>query len=386
MQKEISRRTFLAGTAAVAFAALSGCGNNSAIKSKTSGEGESNSSDNAASAQGSAYRTGVAGSPDACTLNVGLMMGPSCMGLCKAMDAAKAKETYNTINYEVLSTMDFSELAAYLNDGTYDIVTMPSNIGAIMYNNENINTDVMNIQVCNLGVLYIGTTDSSVSKLSDLAGKTLYCMGEGGTPGYTAEYTIQAAGLKDSVNLVYKATPFEILNAFLKEENVIAVMPQPFVEMSKTMVDNVVFPIDLTEEWERLNPDGSEPVTSCAVVNKAFLEEHEQAVIEYLQLAVSSTEYTLAHMDEAATWQEDHETFLNNSVAAKAMPYCNIVAHTGETMKTELSGFLQVLCDMNSKSVGGKMPSDDFYYLPAEGVLSMSMDEVVAMAKKGQVA
>jgi NitT/TauT family transport system substrate-binding protein len=31
-------------------------------------------------------------------------------------------------------------------------------------------------------------------------------------------------------------------------------------------------------------------------------------------------------------------------------------------MKEKLSGYLQVLFDANPKSVGGKLPEDDFYY------------------------
>ena len=49
-------------------------------------------------------------------------------------------------------------------------------------------------------------------------------------------------------------------------------------------------------------------------------------------------------------------------VAAKALPYCNIVCIAGDEMKTALSGYLQVLYDANPKSVGGALPADDFYY------------------------
>ena len=31
-------------------------------------------------------------------------------------------------------------------------------------------------------------------------------------------------------------------------------------------------------------------------------------------------------------------------------------------MKEKLSGYLSVLNDQNAKSIGGKLPADDFYY------------------------
>ena len=43
-------------------------------------------------------------------------------------------------------------------------------------------------------------------------------------------------------------------------------------------------------------------------------------------------------------------------------PSCTI---TGEEMKQKLSGFLQIMYDLNPDAVGGAMPGDDFYYIPA---------------------
>ena len=49
-------------------------------------------------------------------------------------------------------------------------------------------------------------------------------------------------------------------------------------------------------------------------------------------------------------------------VAKKAIPYCNIVFEAGEEMKADLSAYLTFLHTANPKSIGGKLPADDFYY------------------------
>ena len=49
------------------------------------------------------------------------------------------------------------------------------------------------------------------------------------------------------------------------------------------------------------------------------------------------------------------------SVAAKAIPACRITFVDGQDMKTQLSGYLQVLYDADPASVGGSLPGDDFY-------------------------
>ena len=109
---------------------------------------------------------------------------------------------------------------------------------------------------------------------------------------------------------------------------------------------------------------GAQSVTTVTVVRTKFLEEHEQAVKEYLEMAKKSTDYCLKNLDEAAQWTEKYETFLNPDIAKNAIPECNIVTITGQEMKDILSGFLQIIDDSNPDAVGGSMPDDDFYYIP----------------------
>ena len=49
------------------------------------------------------------------------------------------------------------------------------------------------------------------------------------------------------------------------------------------------------------------------------------------------------------------------AVAEKAIPGCNVTYLDGEEMKGAMEGYLQVLYDANPKSVGGKLPDDDFF-------------------------
>ena len=51
------------------------------------------------------------------------------------------------------------------------------------------------------------------------------------------------------------------------------------------------------------------------------------------------------------------------AIAAKAIPYCNIVCITGEEMKTMTEGYFQVLYDLNPQAVGGALPAEDFYLM-----------------------
>lgn len=314
------------------------------------------------------------GSQDACDVNVGLIMGPPSMGMGWFINEAKEGNTYNNLNFEV-GGVDYTALASKFNTGDYDIIHCPSNVGAILYNNEDLKEDAVVIDIGNLGLLYVMTTDPSVKSMQDLQGRNVYSIGEGGPPEYTMGYLLEQEGL-DNVNMSFKSTPFEVLNLLQDEENSIALLPQPFVEVAKLLVPGIYTPIDITEEWNSLNLEsGAESVTTITIVRKSFLEEHEEAVVEYLNMCKKSVDYCLENPKEAADWTDEFETFLNGEVAEAAVPYVNMCAITGQEMKDKLSGFLQIMYDYNPDAVGGAMPGDDFYYIPPEGsMIESTMD------------
>lgn len=323
------------------------------------------------------------GSQDACDVNVGLIMGPPSMGMGWFINEAKEGNTYNNLNFEV-GGVDYTALASKFNTGDYDIIHCPSNVGAILYNNEDLKEDAVVIDIGNLGLLYVMTTDPSVKSMQDLHGRNVYSIGEGGPPEYTMGYLLEQEGL-DNVNMSFKSTPFEVLNLLQDEENSIALLPQPFVEVAKLLVPGIYTPIDITEEWNSLNLEsGAESVTTITIVRKSFLEEHEEAVVEYLNMCKKSVDYCLENPKEAADWTDEFETFLNGEVAEAAVPYVNMCAITGQEMKDKLSGFLQIMYDYNPDAVGGAMPGDDFYYIPPEGSMIESTVDSEAVKEEAK--
>ena len=321
------------------------------------------------------------GSTDATEVNVGMIMGPPSMGMGWMIHENEEGNTYNDYNFEV-GGVDYTALASKLNTGDYDIIHCPSNVGVILYNNKDLKEEVEVIDISNLGLLYILTTDDSIKSMDDLKGRTVYSIGEGGPPEYTFGYLLDQEGLSDDVNFSFRSTPFEVLNLLQDEENSIALLPQPFVEVAKLLVPDLKVPIDITEEWDNLKLEsGAESVTTITIVRKKFLEEHEQAVVEYLNLLKKSVAYSLSHVDEAAEWTDTYETFLNPEVAADAIPYVNMCAITGQEMKEKLEGFLKIMYDYNPDAVGGSMPDDDFYYIPPEGSMEEVADETTDNAE-----
>lgn len=381
MMLNVTRRSFcaLAGAAALGVmsaSALWGCaGPASEGSAGSAGSGEAAGSDVELSAV--PEERDFLGSPDAVDVRVGTVIGPPAMGLTQFMLAAETGQTYNRFTFDTSYAVDYAALSAAFNQGDFDICVMPSNIGPILYNNKELKNDYQVISVNNLGVLYVMTTDPNVNSFDDLAGRTVYAYGAGGTPEYTIESLLLKMGLADSFTVEFKSTPFEILNLIQDVPNTVAILPQPFVALSDTLVDGLCVPIDVTVEWNRAFADtGSQAVTTVTLVNRAFLQEHEQAVVEYLNMAGRSVRWTLDNMEDASALQERLGTFLNNDVSLAAMPHIAMVNLCGLTMRDALSGFLGELYRANPDSIGGAVPDDGFYYLPPVGAIE---DEAVGL-------
>ena len=159
---DLSRRSFLAlgGSALTVLAGLglAGCSGGS---STGSGSAAAGSSPAGVTFKSKSEDRELKGSADATKVRVGLIMGPPSMGLSQFLLAAKNNKTFNDFSFE-LNGVDYVGLSAKFNQGDYDICTLPSNIGPILFNNDELKNDYQVISIDNLGVLYVMTTDSSI--------------------------------------------------------------------------------------------------------------------------------------------------------------------------------------------------------------------------------
>lgn len=126
--------------------------------------------------------------------------------------------------------------------------------------------------------------------------------------------------------------------------------------------------LDLSAEWDKIPNEAGTLVQGCIVVRTAFLEEHPDAVSNFLAAYKSSVEYVNTNTAEAAALIAKHGIFANEAVAKTAIPKCNIAYLGGNEMKTAMQTYLNILHGINPNSIGGKMPNDDFYYLGAAEV------------------
>lgn len=374
-------KKIISSVLAAAFCALSltGCGNggsstpessasspagsvNSSESSVNSGESATSSaagSDvSAPESAASTSESGTASTPaENGSVKVVALKGPTAMGLAKLMeDNEKNNLGYN---FEIKAAPD--EISPMAAQGTADIFCVPANLASVLCNKTE--GKVQAIAVNTLGVLYICEKGETVKSVADLKGKTIYSAGKGSTPEYALNFILKNNNLdpEKDVTIEWKSEHAECLEAMLKGENCVAMLPQPFVTTAQIKNDAVKVVLDLNKEWDALGKDSS-LITGAAIVRKEFAENNPEALKTFLKQYKDSVDYVNNNVDDAAALIEKAD-IVPAAVAKKAIPNCNIVCITGEEMKTKLSAYLQVLFDSDPKSVGGKLPEDAFYYI-----------------------
>lgn len=302
---------------------------------------------------------------DSTSVRVAALKGPTAMGMVKFMNDTETQSA--TINdYEFIIAAAIDEVTPKIIQGDTDIAAVPANLASVLYNNTDGGVQVLAINT--LGVLYLVENGTSIESVEDLRGKTIYASGKGATPEYALNYILSSNNIdpETDVTIEWKSEHTECLTALIEDEEAIALLPQPFVTTAQTKVETIRIALDLTEEWDRLQADSETPsalLTGVVIARTEFVEEHPEAVAEFLEQYEASIEYVNTNMSESAQLIEQYD-IVTAAIAEKALPYCNITYIDGEEMKEKLSGYLSVLMEQNAESIGSELPADDFYYLP----------------------
>lgn len=296
---------------------------------------------------------------------VAALKGPTAMGLVKLMsDAESGAELTNDYTFTLAASAD--EVSPKLMQGELDIACVPANLAAVLY--QKTGGEIVTLGINTLGVLYIVENGNAVTSMADLAGKTIVASGKGSTPEYALRYLLRENGVDPDGGVVidWKSEHSECVSALATGAATIAMLPQPFVTVAQSKLQDLRVALDLTEEWDALD-NGSALLTGVVVARKDVVEENPAAIDAFLADYAQSVEWVNANTTDAAALIGDYG-IVDAAVAEKALPACNIVCITGAEMKEKLSGYLQVLFAEDPSSVGAQagddagLPGDDFYY------------------------
>ncbi|MCL2170605.1 MAG: PhnD/SsuA/transferrin family substrate-binding protein [Defluviitaleaceae bacterium] len=297
---------------------------------------------------------------DSVYVNVGMMRGPSALGLLHLME--NAESSGNNYNFTIAGSPD--EIVPLLVRGEIDIAAVPANLAAVLFNNPNLEISVISINT--LGVLYIVDTSDSVDSVADLAGRSIAAFGQSATPEFVLNFVLRQNGLEpgQDVTINWHGSNEEIAAELAAGRANIAMFPEPFVTTVLMQNSAAQIALDVNEEWARVQPDYG-MVMTATIARNAFIEAHPDALATFLTENSNSVEFVNGNPAAAADMAVYHGIIPNPNIAANAIPRSNLVFYTGDTMRNYLMGFLRVLYAANPASVGGTMPRQCcFFHTP----------------------
>ena len=298
-------------------------------------------------------------------VRLAVISGPTGIGAAKLLTDSDRGETVNHYTYTIAS--DNNEVVSGLTsqEGEFDIAMVASNMAANLYNKTD--GDVRILALGTQGVLHIleGSGGTAIQSMADLKGKTIYATGQGANPEYILRHLLTENGLdpdKD-VEIVF-ADPTEISAKLLSGEIDTAMLPVPAATAAIAKSQGSVRDaIDLTQAWNDLD-NGSQLIMSAVVARADFIEEHPQAVQTFLREYEGSVTYVRDNPELAGELVAQLGIAPSAAIAQQAIPQCNLVFLSGADMKPAISGYFEVLYDIDSTAVGGALPDDGIYYVP----------------------
>ena len=339
--------------AAAMSLALAACGASSSGSSVAAGSAAS-SQPASSSASSEAAETLSTAEP----VRIAGLKGPTTMGLVNLLPMMEAGETAIDYDLQLYGTAD--EIVPLLMKGELDMAAIPANLAATLY--QKTEGQIQALAVNTLGVLYVVEKGDTVQSIQDLKGRTVLSTGKGTTPEYVLRYILTQNGIDPDKDLTieYYSEATEVTAQMAVAEDAIAVLPQPYVTSAGMQDETLRVALDLTAEWEKVSD--TQLITGLTVVRKEYAEAHPDVIEAFLEEYAQSVEAVNTDVEGTAALCEAQGVVAKAAIAQKALPQCKIVCLTGEKLKTNAEGYLQVLYDADPASVGGALPGADFYY------------------------
>lgn len=254
----------------------------------------------------------------------------------------------------------------------FDIALMPTNIAANIYNK---GEDIKIISVNVHGVLYMVGVEE-ITDLNQFIGKTVYNIGQGGTPDITLkyildqndiEYTEDENDSEGKVLLKYHSEGSEVASLLLSDTIDYAVLGEPLVtnviKQSQSKERELFMALDIQEEWQKASGLGIYPQVSL-VAKSSFIQKNPrfvQSLIAELNQDIES--WIIQNTEEARNSITAHGGSLP-PLTEESVINSNIRYVSASQAKQDIKQYLQLLFDYNKKSIGEAIPDDGIYYIP----------------------
>lgn len=263
---------------------------------------------------------------------------------------------------------DPDQLRVMALEGRADVLAMPTNVAANLYNR---GAQLKLVNVSTWGILWLVSRSAELKTLADLKGEEIAMPFRADMPDIVFGVVAERQGLdpRKDFRLRYVATPMDAMQLLIARRVDHALLAEPAVSMAlrktKSFPIGLIAPelhrsIDLQAEWGRvLQRSARMPQAGIAVVGA---RAQDAAFIERIQVAYDSAlRECLADREACARSVAARIDLLSAEAVADALAVSPLEAVPALAARGELEFFYGVLAERNPALVGGRLPDDGFY-------------------------
>lgn len=262
------------------------------------------------------------------------------------------------------------QLRALAIEQSVDLVAMPSNVAANLYNR---GVPLKLLDISTWGLLWMVSRDKGLNTLADFRGKEVVMPFRGDMPDIIFRLLTENQGIvvgKD-IRLRYVASPIDAMQLLITRRADHALLAEPAVSMgllkSHSFPVSVIAPelyrsVDIQQEWGRVL--GRPPRIPQAGVTALKGAQDDVALLARFEAAqAQALTWCQANPEACGEMAARHVDMLTPAGVAEAMRATRSTMSLVPAVKarTELEFFYQRLLDRQPGLVGGKLPAAGFY-------------------------
>lgn len=275
---------------------------------------------------------------------------------------------------EFVAWRDPDQLRVMALDGRADVLAMPVNVAANLYNR---GVALRLLDVSTWGVLWVVSRDASLAAVEDLRGEEIAMPFRGDMPDIVFTLVAERSGLDPRTDLRwrYTASPMDAMQLLVMRRVDHAVLAEPAVSMALRKTGSfplrLVAPelhrsIDLQEAWGRVF--GREAtIPQAGITALGALRDRPDAVARIAEAHARSLAWCNANAVSCGALVAKHIPMLLPEAVTDAIATSRLRSVPAREARAEVEFLLERLLERDPALVGGKLPPDDFYGRAAGG-------------------
>lgn len=272
---------------------------------------------------------------------------------------------------EFVTWRDPDQLRLMALDGQADVLAMPVNVAANLYNR---GAPVRLLNVSSWGLLWVVSRDPGLTRIEDFRGKELAMPFRGDMPDVLFGLIAERAGLnpRKDMRLRYVATPMDAMQLLLMRRVDHALLAEPAVSMalrkSGSFPIGLVAPelhrsLDIQQAWG-LSFARAPRIAQAGIALVGPARDNPELATRIARAYATSLQWCQDNAQACGELVVKRIPTLDATAVADAMAVSPLQAVPASEARPEVEFLLEQLLQKNPALIGGHLPDDAFYLNP----------------------